>query len=116
MPESMRAKYNGLIILLVAALVAVGIGVFRTGYRAKPVQSQRRGQTAQGVTVDQSSLTTAERLVRMPTGPDERSFAEDALRLADQEMDLAFAQAVRATASRPPAATPESKEASARLS
>src|SRR6185437_3051031 len=115
-PESMRAKYNGLIILLVAALVAVGIGVFRTGYRAKPVQSQRRGQTAQGVTVDQSSLTTAERLVRMPTGPDERSFAEDALRLADQEMDLAFAQAVRATASRPPAATPESKEASARLS
>ncbi|HWH52604.1 MAG TPA: mechanosensitive ion channel domain-containing protein, partial [Gemmatimonadaceae bacterium] len=47
---------------------------------------------------------------------DERSFAEDALRLADQEMDLAFAQAVRATASRPPAATPESKEASARLS
>jgi len=111
----MRAKYNGLIIVLVAALIAVGIGVFRTGGRTRPVQVQRRGPAAQGVTVDQSSLTTAEQLVRMPTGPDERSFAEDALRLADQEMDLAFAQAVRSTASRPAAATPESKEAAARL-
>src|SRR6185437_3375323 len=114
-PASMRAKYNGLIIVLVAALIAVGIGVFRTGGRTRPVQVQRRGPAAQGVTVDQSSLTTAEQLVRMPTGPDERSFAEDALRLADQEMDLAFAQAVRSTSSRPAAATPESKEAAARL-
>jgi len=111
----MRAKYNGLIIVLVAALVAVGIGVFRTGARTAPVRVQRRGPAAQGVAVDQSSLTTAEQLVRMPTGPDERSFAEDALRLADQEMDLAFAQAVRSTSSRPAAATPESKEAAARL-
>jgi hypothetical protein len=111
----MRAKYNGLIIVLVAALVAVGIGVFRTGARTGPVRVQRRGPAAQGVAVDQSSLTTAEQLVRMPTGPGERSFAEDALRLADQEMDLAFAQAVRSTASRPAAATPESKEAAARL-
>jgi small-conductance mechanosensitive channel len=111
----MRAKYNGLIILLVAALVAVGIGVFRTGARTRPTQVQRRGAAARGVAVDQSSLTTAEQLVRMPTAPDERSFAEDALRLADQEMDLAFAQAVRSTASRPAAATPESKEAAARL-
>src|SRR6185437_158905 len=114
-PSSMRAKYNVLIIVLVAALIAVGIGVFRTGGRTRPVQVQRRGPAAQGVTVDQSSLTTAEQLVRMPTGPDERSFAEDALRLADQEMDLAFAQAVRSTSSRPAAATPESKEAAARL-
>jgi small-conductance mechanosensitive channel len=111
----MRAKYNGLIILLVAALVAVGFGVFRTADRTKPIQAQRRGPAALGVTVDQRSLTTAERLVRMPTAPDERPFAEDALRLADQEMDLAFAQAVRTTASRPATATPESKEAAARL-
>src|SRR6185312_16714250 len=112
---SMGTKYNGLIIVLVAALVAVGIGVFRTGARTGPVRVQRRGPAAQGVAVDQSSLTTAEQLVRMPTGPGERSFAEDALRLADQEMDLAFAQAVRSPASRPAAATPESKEAAARL-
>ncbi|MGH7621836.1 MAG: hypothetical protein ACREMU_05815, partial [Gemmatimonadaceae bacterium] len=111
----MRAKYNGLIILLVAALAAVGVGLFRTGGRTRRVQVQRRGADAQSVTVDQSSLTTAEQLVRMPTAPNERSFAEDALRLADQEMDLAFAQAVRTTVSRPAAATPESKEASARL-
>jgi small-conductance mechanosensitive channel len=58
---------------------------------------------------------TAEELVRMPLTGGERSFAEDALRLADQEMDLAFAQAVRATASQPRASSPEIKELDERL-
>jgi small-conductance mechanosensitive channel len=51
----------------------------------------------------------------MPTTADERSLAEDALRLADQEMDLAFAHAVRQTANRPRATTAEAKEAEGRL-
>ena len=42
--------------------------------------------------------------MRLPTTPDERLFAEDALRFADQEMDLAFAQAVRQTANQTAAA------------
>jgi small-conductance mechanosensitive channel len=54
-------------------------------------------------------------LVRLPTTSAERSFAEDALRLADQEMDLAFAQAVRFTASQPRAMTPEAQALDAKL-
>jgi small-conductance mechanosensitive channel len=53
--------------------------------------------------------------VRMPTAEDERPFAEDALRIADNEMDLAFAQAVRRTLNQPRARTAEANEADARL-
>ena len=51
----------------------------------------------------------------MPTTADERPFAEDAMRIADNEMDLAFAQAVRRTLNRPRTITAEAKEADARL-
>ncbi len=112
----MKTKFNGLLLLLLGSLVAVGYGVYRTDRRAVIAQTPaQRRYSGQGLVVDQSSLTTAVRLVRMPTSADERSFAQDALQLADQEMDLAFAQAVRATANHPAATTPEAKDASSRL-
>ena len=45
--------------------------------------------------------------MRLPTTPEERTFAYDALRLADQEMDLAFAQAVRRASTQPPVKSAE---------
>jgi small-conductance mechanosensitive channel len=110
-------RHNRGFLLLVAALVVVGYGIYRTDRVDAPSapRSARRSPSDRSIVVDQSSLMTAEDLVRMPTAPDERSFAEDALRLADQEMDLAFAQAVRVTASQPRATTPEVKELDARL-
>jgi small-conductance mechanosensitive channel len=53
--------------------------------------------------------------VRLPTTADERRFGEDALRLADQEMDLAFAQAVRQTTTQVRPLSAEAKEIAARL-
>ena len=113
----MKYKYNSAVVLLLASLAAVSYGIYRTDEQDAPPapRSARRAPSDRSIVVDQSSLTTAEELVRLPLTAAERSFADDALRLADQEMDLAFAQAVRITASQPRATSPEIKELDARL-
>ena len=108
----MRFKQDSVVLLLVASLIAVSYGAYRTGQRgpSAPTRNARRSPADRSIVVDQSALITAEQLVRLPTTPDERLFAEDALRLADQEMDLAFAQAVRQAASQTRPLSPEAKE------
>jgi small-conductance mechanosensitive channel len=113
----MKLKANLALIGLVAALAVVGYGVYKTELPSGPrVRSTtRRNPADRPIVVDQTSLLTAEQLVRLPTAPDERSFAQDALRLADQEMDLAFAQAVRSILNQPKVSTPEVKALEERL-
>ena len=76
-----------------------------------------RGPQAGGgpLVVDESALETVKALLAMPTAPEEREPAQSALRLADKASDLAFAQAVWRTASRPVAATAEAQQIDARL-
>ncbi len=104
--------------LAVAALLLITLyGVIRTTTppaTAAPARARRAG-AERTITFEQTSLATAERLVRLPTTPEERPFAEEALRLADGEMDLAFAAAVRRMANQPRADTPEARAADARL-
>ena len=113
----MKVKANLTLVALVAALAVVGYGVYKTELPSgPPVRStSRRNPADRPIVVDQTSLITAEQLVRLPTTPDERSFAQDALRLADQEMDLAFAQAVRSIANQPKVTTPEVRALEQRL-
>jgi small-conductance mechanosensitive channel len=112
-----HVRQNTALLVIVAALVAVMYGIYRTNdaVDAPRAATTHRGPSNREIVVDQSSLTTAEQLVHMPTTADERPFAEDALRTADNEMDLAFAQAVRRTFNRPRATTAAAKEADARL-
>ena len=65
--------------------------------------------------VDQSPLKTAQKLALLATTPDERALAQEALRLSDYEVDLAFDTALREARLHPPALTPETKEISDRL-
>jgi hypothetical protein len=74
-----------------------------------------RGPQAGSLVVDESALETVKALLRLPTSPEERESAQSALRLADKASDLAFAQAVWRTASRPPAATKEAQQVNTRL-
>jgi small-conductance mechanosensitive channel len=112
----MRFQTNrAIILLLLVSLLAVVYGVYETEPQPTPPRSARRSPSDRSIVVDQGSLMTAEALVRLPTTPDERSLAADALRLADQEMDLAFAQAVRQTANQPRATTPEAKALDAQV-
>ncbi len=117
--KSKRAIAGALIVLL---LVAAGYGIFRT----KPPAFQTEGgplnaaslaaSTLQGQTlVNQSALTTAQRLAQTPTTLAEQPFAQEALRLADKEMDMAFATAVREAAEHPPVLSPEAKQIETKL-
>jgi small-conductance mechanosensitive channel len=108
-------------VVLVVLLAAAGYGIFRTQPQASLVSSpladtSQVSMNPQGQPlVDQSALATAQRLAHMPPPPEELPFAKEALRLGDQEMDLAFATAVREAAEHPPALTPKAKEIQAKL-
>jgi small-conductance mechanosensitive channel len=65
--------------------------------------------------VDQTSLLTAQRLAKMPTSAEEKPFAEEALRLADHDMDLRYAAAEREAEDHPPTLSAEAKAIEARL-
>ena len=120
--EDMKSKRAIAGVLIVLLLVAAGYGIFRT----KPPAFQTEGgplnaaslaaSTLQGQTlVDQSALTTAQRLAQTPTTLAEQPFAQEALRLADKEMDMAFATAVREAAEHPPVLSPEAKQIETKL-
>ena len=113
----MRFKQNRAIIAVVLLLLAAAYGIRRSDVAPSwtSTQTTRRVTSDHAIVVDQTSLVIVEQLIHMPTSADERAFAEDALRTADNEMDLAFAQAVRRTLNRPRVNSPEANEADDRL-
>ena len=113
----MTSRHKTVVLTLLALLLASGYGVYRTGgsRTGSLVPTVRFSRADSALAVDQSSLTTVQQLVALPTASNERPLAEDALRLADQEMDLAFAEAVRKAAMQPRATTPEARASDARL-
>src|SRR5260370_33757779 len=105
-------------VLVLALLGAVAYGLFRTGQPASaPATSTKTasGGPAQAPIVDQTPLLTAQRLAQMPNSAAEKPFAEEALRLGDHEMDLAFAAAVRDAEKNPPVLSAQAKEIETRL-
>jgi small-conductance mechanosensitive channel len=114
----MKPVQKILAVVLVLLLVASIFGVLRTGQPAglPPAGSAANGSaTEQAPLVDQSPLLTAQRLAKMPNSPEEEPFAKEALRLADHEMDLAYAVAVREAEDHPPALNAKAKEIQTRL-
>jgi small-conductance mechanosensitive channel len=65
--------------------------------------------------VDQTPLKIAQQLAPLVTLPEERPLAEEALRLADHEVDIAFTAALRDAAQHPPPLSLEAKEIQTRL-
>jgi small-conductance mechanosensitive channel len=113
----MKLTHKIAALAVVVLLVATGYGLFRTREPNSPATSDSsvEGGTQAGSVVDQSTLWTARWLVQMPTTAEERQVAEDALRLADKEMDLAFATAVREAERHPPVLSADAKAIEARL-
>jgi len=66
--------------------------------------------------VDQRALQTARALAPLASSPEEQRLSEEALRLADHEVDLAFNDALRDAADHPPQLTPQSRELAQRVS
>src|SRR5579872_3990587 len=114
----MKPVQKILAVVLVVLLAASVFGLLRTG---QPAGSQRAGSApnegaaAQAPLVDQSPLWTAQALAKMPNSADEEPFAKEALRLADHQMDLAYAAAEREAEDHPPVLSAQAKEIQARL-
>jgi small-conductance mechanosensitive channel len=105
-------------ITLILLLGVIAYGLFRTG-RSMAVSQVTPGaassQAAHGAAIDQTPLYTARRLAQMPTSAEELPLAQEAMRLGDREMDLAFAAAVADVQAHPAALSAEAKQIQARL-
>jgi len=112
-------------VVLVLLLIAAAYGIVRT----EPPAPSLLGRTvvltvgpagsaatapAQPV-VDQTPLKIAQQLAPLVTLPEERPLAEEALRLSDHEVDIAFTAALRDAAQHPPPLSLEAKEIQTRL-
>jgi len=106
------------IALLVIVLLA-GITIYAFwATRQPPAPSSGEEQpatTQQQPLVDQSPLKTAQQLAQLATTHEERVLAQEALRLADFDVDQAFDNALRRARLHPPALSPEGKGAQAQL-
>ena len=83
--------------LLLALVVVTSIGIFMTREAARSASSVNRAAPI----VDETPLTTARLAAQLATTPDEQRLAEEAARLADHEIDLAFVDALRDAAEHP---------------
>ena len=89
-------KIHGLTLLIVMAVLGlglVGVVVARYGINAGSQPVSQPTPPTSGL-VDQQPLMTAQKLAALATSFREQQYAQDALRLADQEVDLAFAAAL----------------------
>ena len=103
-------------IALIILLGLIAYALFRTSKSATALPTQGKPSPAgAGSVVDQDSLYTARHFVQMPTSADELPLAQEALRLGDREMDLAFAAGVREAQEHPATLSVEAKESQTRL-
>ncbi|HEY2462423.1 MAG TPA: mechanosensitive ion channel domain-containing protein [Steroidobacteraceae bacterium] len=100
-------------VLTVLLIVAV-FGWWKT---APATLHARTGNAAITSTdlVDQSTYTTAQRLAQLAVAPEEQSFSQSALRIADHELDLAFTEALRDVEAHPPVLNAEAAAIQARI-
>src|SRR6266849_8164562 len=105
-------------ITLILLLGVIAYGLFRSGGSIPASQigpGGQRSQAAHASAIDQTPLDTAQRLAQMPTSADELPLAQEALRLGDREMDLAFAAGVWDAQEHPAVLSLEAKQSQARL-
>src|SRR5205807_674362 len=105
-------------ITLIILLGLIAYGLFRTGRSLTASQMTLGGESVQAVhgsAIDQTALYNARQLAQMPTSADELPLAQEALRLGDREMDLAFAAAVAEGQLHPAVLSAEAKQIQARL-
>jgi len=105
-------------IVLVVLLGATVYGVIRTSEPPKAPPSLGKGKAAvvpEAPLVDQVPLKTAQDLAQSVASVEERDLAKEALRLANDELDVAYEQALRDAREHPPALTADAKEAKDRL-
>jgi small-conductance mechanosensitive channel len=114
----MKSKQRSAALILVILLGATVYALIRTSASTSnfiaPTTTAVSNPTEPEL-VDQRPLQTAQQFAKMTTTSEEKPFAEQALELADKEMDLAFAAAVLDAQEHPPLLSAEGKVIQARL-
>jgi small-conductance mechanosensitive channel len=112
----MRPRQKIGAITLVLLLGAAVYGLNRTARApSAPRTTSSVPGAEQASAVDQTPILTALKSAQMPTTAEEVPFAQEALRIADQEMDLAYAAAERELEEHPARLTADAKRIQARL-
>ncbi|MFZ3215783.1 MAG: mechanosensitive ion channel domain-containing protein [Candidatus Acidiferrales bacterium] len=113
-----RAQKSVLLVLLLLLLVAIG-AIFLTRDWATSARrlhaDQVRAMHAAPQVVDTSALQTAQQLALLAVTPWEREDAQQALRLADQSVDLAFTAALDDAKENPAPLTAQTRPLAARV-
>jgi small-conductance mechanosensitive channel len=94
-------------LVLTLLLAVAGVAWWKTAPPTAKVTKQRAAAIAAAELVDQSTYTTAQRLARLAETPDEQTYAQSALRVADHALAFAFTTALRDAEAHPPALSPD---------
>jgi len=96
----------GALLVLVVGTVAAYLATRETN---RPRATGTASNGAQAPLVDERPLPTARALAPLAITPEEQRFAEEAARIADHEVDLAFADALQQAAEERPADDPNNR-------
>jgi len=83
---------------LLALVLGTGAAYFATRETSRPRATNAASNAAQTPLVDERPLPTARALAALAITPEEQRLAEEAVRIADHEVDLAFADELRQAA------------------
>jgi small-conductance mechanosensitive channel len=103
----MTAKQKISTLGLVLLLGLAGVAWWKTAPPTAKVTKQRASALAAAALVDESTYTTAQRLALLADTPEEQSYAQSALRVADHALAFAFTTALRNIEAHPPALSPD---------
>jgi len=99
----MKPSQRLILLSLLALMAATLVGLILTGVSPNKLAEIRRRRAAiahQKELVDQSSLEIAQALAALGGAPAEQDLAQNAVRLADHEVDLAFTSVLRTASGR----------------
>jgi small-conductance mechanosensitive channel len=113
MQKTQRIAAIFLFVLVAAAIF--GVWNTRQASAPPPPPVPQKSVIDNRSLVDQSPLKIAQQVAQLASTHEERQFAQEALRLADLDVNLAFDNALRQARLHPPALSAEAKECEARL-
>ena len=102
-----------LFIFLFLAIVLVVVGIQWTASDDQPIApdpAKSKTAATKSVLVNEQPWRSARRLAKRATSKEEADFAQEAMRLSDQELDIAFNTALRQAHSKLSASSPETLE------
>jgi len=110
---TLSQKLSSILLTLLLALAA--FAWWKTAPPTAKVTRQRAAESAAAELVDQSTYNTAQRLALLAATPEEQTYAQSALRVADHALAFAFTTALRDAEAHPPELSAEALQIQDRI-